>query len=155
MLLDAQATATHTSFGAVEVAAAFFRWTYQFPHPTSAEIQAAREVFAPSGAAAAERNLKAEYERNPNPSNGAVPRDNVFHLTTVGARWLVQDGAIEGQQRVSILAPFVINDSVSPTKTASEAFDMQLISGRWRVISLAESNPSQLAAGGTAFTAGC
>lgn len=155
MVLSAQQSAPRTSFGAVEVAAAFFRWTYQSPHPTRTDVRAASAIFLPDSAVSAQRDLMSEYERHPDPSNGVVENGRNFHLTTVGARWVVQAGVNDTRQRVSILAPFVIDGEVSATKTAAEAFELQWTDGAWRVVGLAEVDSSKVAVGGTAFSAGC
>lgn len=155
MLLAAQAGAQHSTYGAVEVATAFYRWTYRFPAPSEANVRAVAPVFLPGQAAKAEASLIAGYRRNPNPSIGVVRNGTPFYVSTVGGKWIAQPGSSPGVQRVTVEAPYVIDGVLSPTKTATASFQMQWADGGWRVAGLSDGDPARVAAGGTTFTAGC
>jgi hypothetical protein len=155
MLLTAQRAAPHTTFGAVEVATAFFRWSYRYPVPSSEEIKHAAAVLVPDRSEAAQAELRSDYARNPNPSGGQVSDKTPFYLSTVGGTWLVQPGTSAGEQVISIQAPFVVDGEVSATKSTTEAFRMRWIEGLWRVVGLTKADPTKLSSGGTAFTSGC
>ena len=45
MLLSAQKAAQHSTYGAVEVATAFYRWSYRYPVPSTADIKAVELIF--------------------------------------------------------------------------------------------------------------
>ena len=155
MLLAAQKSAPHTTYGAVEVATAFYRWSYRFPVPTASDVQAARAVFVPRDSAESEASLLAGYRKNPNPAHGAVPDATPFFVTAVGGRWTAQTGREAGEQLISIQGRYVIDGAVSATKTATGAFEMRWVDGAWRVEDLAKGDSAKVAAGGTSFTAGC
>lgn len=155
MLLTAQRDAPHTTFGAVEVAAAFFRWTYRYPVPSSGDIDRASALFVPSDSASAQASLRSDYSRNPNPSSGQVDDKTPFYLTTVGGKWVAQPGSSSGEQLISVQAPFVFDGSVSATKSTTESFRMTWVDNAWRVAGLAKADPTKLSSGGTTFTAGC
>lgn len=154
MVLNAQSLAPKSTFGAVEVAAAFYRWTYRFPVPTSADIKGIGPAFVPAQAAASEASLRSGYAQNPNPSMGAVPDGMSFYLSTVTGKWIAGSGT-DGALRVGIEASYVVRGAISATKTATASFDMKWVDGRWRVAGLAKGDPPKLTAGGTTFTAGC
>jgi hypothetical protein len=153
-VLTAQRLASKSTFGAVEVATAFYRWTYRFPVPSSAEIEGVGSVFVPGQAAESEASLRTGYRQNPNPSTGTVPNGTPFYLSTVTGKWLAEAGT-SGGVLVSVEASYVVDGAVSATKTATASFEMKWVDGGWRVAGLAKGEPSKLAAGGTTFTAGC
>lgn len=154
MLLTAQKSAPRTTYGAVEVASAFFRWSFRSPHPTAEEVTSAAAIFDPGTAEQAQAMLIDDYKRNPNPAVGEVSSGTPFNLSTVNAKWSV-NVLSAARVRVNIMAPLVIDGALSPTKTSTEAFDLKWLDGAWRVIGLAKADPSGLSAGGTVFTAGC
>jgi hypothetical protein len=155
MVLSAQAQAQHSTFGAVELATAFYRWTYRFPVPSSADIRAIAPVFVPTDSARAQASLRAGYTQNPNPSTGAIPNGTPFYLSTVSGQWVANAGTSASEVLVSVEAPYVVDGAISATKTATASFQMRWVDGRWRVAALAKGDPSKLTAGGTTFTAGC
>jgi hypothetical protein len=104
---------------------------------------------------AARQSLRADYARNPNPSAGVVANGSRFYLSTVGGKWMVAAGGTSSREVVSVQAPFVINGSLSPTKSTVESFRMEWADGRWRVAGLTKADPAVLDAGGTTFTSGC
>lgn len=154
-LLAAQHEAPHTTFGAVEVATAFFRWTYRYPVPSASDISRASDIFVPDASASAQLSLRADYARNPNPSGGQVPDGTSFYLSTVGGKWIAQVGTPGGEEIVSLQAPFVVDGAISATKSTTESFKMTWVRGAWRVAGVAKADPTKLSAGGTVFTAGC
>jgi hypothetical protein len=155
MLLAALKSAPHTTYGAVEAATAFYRWSYRFPVPSAADVTAVRAAFVPQDSAKSAASLLAGYQRNPNPASGVVPDATPFFVTTVGGRWTAQPGRAASEQLIAVQGPYVIDGAVSPTKTATGAFKMRWVEGAWRVAGLAKGDPVQAAAGGTNFTAGC
>src|SRR5206468_3775183 len=80
-VLAAPRLSPQSTFGAVEVAAAFYRRTYRFPVPTSVEIKGIEPVFVPSRAAESEASLRSGYRQNPNPSTGTVADGTPFYLS--------------------------------------------------------------------------
>ena len=154
MLLTAQRSAPTSTFGAVEVATAFYRWAYRFPVPTSDEIAGIGPVFVPGKAAESEASLRTGYSQNPNPSTGIVSNGKPFYLSMATGKWLAENGT-SGGVLVGVEASYVVDGAVSATKTATAAFEMKWVDGGWRVAGLAKGEPSKLDAGGTTFTAGC
>lgn len=155
MLLRAQAEAPRTTFGAVEVAAAFFRWGYRYPPPSNSEISRVAALFPESGRADAQRSLRASYRQNPNPASGVVTDGMAFQLSTVSGSWLASAEGKDDDVTVSVQAAMVIDGALSPTKTSAEAFSMTWESGGWRIVRFDAADTAGLQAGGTAFTAGC
>lgn len=155
MLLEAQRAAPRTTYGAVEVATAFYRWSYRFPVPTASDVKAVGAIFVPRDEAKSEASLLDGYRKHPNPASGAVPDATPFFVTTVGGRWTAQNAQAAGEQLVSIQGPYVIEGAVSATKSATGAFEMRWDDGAWRVAGLAKGDPTKVTAGGTSFTAGC
>lgn len=155
MVLAAQEQAPHTPYGAVEVAAALFRWAVQFPEPTAADVHEVAPVFAESRRAIAQQQLIADYRANPNPSAGLVPDGQPFHLSTANGQWLIARGGTGDQLTVGVEATFVVNGVQSPTKSLTESFDLIWEGGAWRLHGLAEGDAGRLASGGTHFTGGC
>lgn len=155
MVLAAQRQAPRTAYGAVEVAAATFRWAIRSPEPSAVEVHRIAPLFMASKRSAAEAQLIADYAANPNPSNGVVAGGQPFYLTTANGQWLVGSGGSSDSVAVSVQAYFVIDGVVSATKSLTETFDLVWQSGAWRLQGLASGDASRLAAGGTQFTAGC
>ena len=155
MLLTAQKSAPHTTYGAVEVATAFYRWSYRYPVPTPADIRAVGAVFVPKQASKSEASLQSDYARNPNPSGDVVKDGAPFYLSTATGQWTAQSGGTASEQLISVQAAFVVDGAVSATESTTEAFTMRWVDGAWRVVGVAKSDPAKVAAGGTAFTAGC
>lgn len=155
MVLNAQRLAPKTTFGAVEVATAFYRWTYRFPVPSSADIKAIAPAFVPSQSATAEASLRTGYADNPNPSTGTIPDGTAFYISTVSGTWVADGSTSSDEEVVSVQASYVTGGAVSATKTATASFQMRWVDGKWRVAGLAKGDPDKLTAGGTTFTAGC
>lgn len=155
MVVSAQKVAQHSTYGAVEVATAFYRWSYRFPVPSPAEIKAVGSIFVPGEETKAQQSLTADYARNPDPSGNVIKKGTPFYLSTVSGRWLAQPAIADKDVVVDIEASFVIDGALSATRTTTEAFRMRWAEGAWRVAAVARADPAKLAAGGTTFTAGC
>jgi hypothetical protein len=155
MVLAAQQQAPHTAYGAVEVAAAVFRWAIRSPEPTAADVRGIAPIFTRGKRAAAQQQLIADYNANPNPSGGVVPDGQSFYLTTANGQWLVPSGATADRAAVDVQALFVINGAVSPTKSLTETLNLVWEDGTWHLDGLAKGNAEGLASGGTQFTGGC
>lgn len=155
MLLAAQRRAPHSAYGAVEVAAAIFRWAIRSPEPTESDVHGVRAVFVKSKRATAERQLSDDYRANPNPSNGLVADGEHFYLSTANGQWLVAGGSTSDRVSVEVQAAFVVNGALSPTKSLTEAFTMVWEDQGWHLDGLLKGDSQRLAAGGTQFSAGC
>ncbi|WP_156109877.1 hypothetical protein, partial [Cryobacterium sp. MLB-32] len=93
MVLTAQAEAKHTTFGAVEVATAFYRWLWQYPSPdTSGSEKVGAEVIA-STAPANWRNVTAQYNSESWKAITAEyqARGGEFHTSSTNGLWRVTE----------------------------------------------------------------
>jgi len=155
MLLAAQKAAPHTTNGAVEVAAAFVRWTFRHPTATVDDAnQVAGEIIA-SDASAQFKDLGTAVSRNQNPSGGAVADGTDFYVTTTPGVYYV-DSAATDTVTVSVGAGYVIGGAVNPQLRTSSTFTLEWQRGAWRVQggSLAHTT-EDLFKTGTPFTQGC
>ncbi|GAA0989999.1 hypothetical protein [Subtercola frigoramans] len=155
MVLAAQKAAPHTTSGAVEVAAAFFRWAIRYPYPATDEADAMSATIMSANAPASFKDIAGAYAHGNDISGGQVPEGTDFYLSTVPGRWLVESSSTSDQITVDVSAAFVVADALSPTKSASEAFIMVWEDGGWKVDREQQADTAALAAGGTLFTAGC
>jgi hypothetical protein len=155
MLLSAQKTAPHTAFGAVEVATAFARWSYQFPYPTSAEANTVSAAVIAMDATATFKNLAGIYQGAGNITNGKVPASTPFFLSTTNGLWAVAADSSVDKVTVSVNGSYVINGVLSPTKTAASGFEMVWQKGVWQIETVVQPDVQRLATGGTTFTGGC
>jgi len=155
MVLSAQRQAPHSGFGAVDVAAAVFRWAIRSPEPTASDVHAVAPIFTASKRASAQQQLIADYQASPNPSGGVVPDGQPFYLTTASGQWVLSPGATADRASVDVQAFFVIDGAVSPTKSLTETFNLVWQDGAWHLDGLAKGDAEKVAAGGTQFTAGC
>lgn len=155
MVLSVQRRAPHTAYGAVEVAAAVFRWAIRSPEPSADDVHGVAGIFSATKRDSAQQQLIADYSANPNPSGGAVPDGQSFYLTTANGQWLIASGGTADRVSVNIEASFVIEGAVSPTKSLTEAFNMVWEDGAWHLDGLGKGDSQRLAAGGTQFTGGC
>jgi hypothetical protein len=155
MLLDAQKSAPHTAFGAVEIAAAFARWSYQFPYPPAADSSEVSAAVIASNATSANKDLAGGYLRAGDITNGNVPANTPFFFSTTNGLWDISSESSSDDITVTVNGSYVINGVLSPTKTAASAFELVWQGGSWRILTAVQPDVQRLAAGGTTFTGGC
>lgn len=159
MVLTAQAEAKHSTYGAVEVATAFYRWLWQDPNPAAdtAEAGAVSEAVVASTANDAFRDLAASYQAiaGTDITAGQVPLGTPFHLSTTNGLWTVSEGSTADQVEVNIAAGYVVNGELSPTKAAVISQTMVWENDGWHIESAGTPDQAKLAAGGTRYTGGC
>lgn len=155
MVLAAQKAAGHTSYGAVEVATAFYRFIWQSPVPALSDVQTVESDVISSGASDEYRDLAAIYKRYPNVSNGDVADGTPFHLSTTNGLWMVDPHSTADRVTVNVAAGYVVDGALSPTKSTAQGFVMVWQDGAWHVDGGAKPNAQQLANGGVRYTGGC
>ncbi len=159
MVLTAQADAKHTSYGAVEVATAFYRWLWQSPNPAAntADANTVSVAIMASTANDAFRDLAGSYTAmaNTDITSGQVPSDTPFHLSTTNGLWLVEQNSTADRVTVNIAAGYVVNGELSPTKTAIIAQTLVWENDAWHIERAGTPDQAKLAAGGTRYTGGC
>jgi len=155
MVLAAQKAAGHNSYGAVEVATAYYRFIWQSPVPASSDVQTVESDVISSGAAAEYRDLAGTYKQYPNVSNGDVADGTPFHLSTTNGLWMVDPSSTADRVTVNVAAGYVIDGALSPTKSTAQGFVMVWQDGAWHVDGGAKPDAQQLANGGVRYTGGC
>lgn len=155
MLLTVQKSAPHSAFGAVEMAASFFRWAYRYPYPSSAESRQVSQRVVAASAATSFKDIAGSYASAGDITNGEVPKGDPFYISTVDGLWLVKAGSTADRVTIDLNGSYVINGVLSPTKTAAISATMEWNSGAWHVLSEQPPDTSMLSSGGTHFTAGC
>lgn len=155
MLLNAQAAAPHSSFGAVEVAAAFLRWAYRYPYPTDAQADQVASRLVSSRASSSFRDIAASFRSAKDITGGQVARGTSFYLSTATGSWVVQGGQSASRVTVDLTAAYVVDGQLSSTKSAAVSATVVWESGGWRLLSEQAPDTGLLSAGGTQFTAGC
>jgi hypothetical protein len=155
MVLAAQKAAPHTSFGAVETAASFYRWLWQSPQPTKADADAVAARIMAKAANESFKDLAASYASTPDMTGGRVPAGTPFHLSTTNGVWTVTEGSNSNQVEVNLGAGYVINGELSPTRAALITLTLVWEDDAWHLLSGDTPDQAKLAAGGTRFTGGC
>lgn len=156
MVLAAQKTAKHSTYGAVEVAASFYRWLWQYPYPTSREAKTVSAAVVSPSAASALRNITAQFEAaGDNPTQGVVHAGEAFHISTTNGLWNVTEESTANRVVVQLAAGYVINGALSPTKTGVSGYVMVWEDSAWRISTGTPVDQTKLANGGTRFTGGC
>ena len=157
MVLTAQAEAKHTTFGAVEVATAFYRWGWQYPYPTAADADAVGAGIMASTANDSFRDLAAAYTASADTdmTSGQVPANTPFHLSTTNGLWMVSEGSTADKVEVNLAEGYVINGELSPTKAAVISLTMVWEKGAWHLESGGTPDQTKLTNGGTRYTGGC
>ena len=156
MVLAAQKKAGHSSFGAVEVAAAFYRWGYRYPYPSAGEVRALRPLFASEKANELQRQFISGYQRAyVPPPGGDVATGTPYYLTTANGVWSVADDSTSDRVVAAAQLHYVIGGSYSTTQTVSLTAVLVWQGSAWHLSSLRQSDPDRLSAGGTSFTSGC
>jgi hypothetical protein len=155
MLLAAQKAAEHTSYGAVEVATAFYRFIWQSPIPSSSDVTTVEGSIFASSAPKSFSNLAGTYKQFPNLSQGDVADGTPFHLSTTNGLWMVDPDSTADRVTVNIAAGYVVDGALSPTKSTAQGFVMQWEDGAWHVVEGARPDAQTLANGGVRYTGGC
>jgi len=157
MVLTAQAEAKHTTFGAVEVATAAYRWLWQYPTPPSSESDAIGSGIISSTAPAVWRNVTAQYEStfwNEKVADYQA-RGGEFHTSSTNGLWRVTEASTTDEVNVELSLGTVIDGALSPTKSTLSGFTMVWENGGWRIKTGIPVDETKLTSGGTRFTGGC
>lgn len=154
-VLEAQAHAPRSSFGAVELAATYLRFFMQYPVPDAEQIAASDTVVA-STATDEFRDLAGEYEASADEFGppGLKGTETPFHLTTDGGRWLVEETSTADRVIVQVSEPYVVNGTTSEW-LIYEAFVVVWEDDAWHIESAQQADTDALDAAGTTFTEGC
>jgi hypothetical protein len=155
MVLTAQKAASHTPYGAVEVATAFYRFIWQGPTPSQNELESVGASLMASDANSAFRDLVRSSAEVPDITGGVVPQGLPFHLSTTNGVWLTDDDSSDGRVTVDIATGYVINGALSPTKVAAIGLTMVWEQDGWHVLAGSEVDQTKLANGAIRFTGGC
>lgn len=157
MVLTAQAAARHTTYGAVEVATAFYRWLWQYPHPVAAEADAVSAGIMASTANDSFQDLASAYEAfaDADMTSGQVPANTPFHLSTTNGLWMISEGSSADKVEVNLAEGYVVNGALSPTKAAVISLTMIWQDGAWHLESGGTPDQTRLTNGGTRYTGGC
>ena len=155
MVLAAQKSAKHTSYGAVEVAASIYRWMWQSPYPAEAEANAVSAGIMAKSANDSFKNLAASYSAAPDMTGGQVAEGTPYHLSTTNGLWSITEGSDGDQVEVNLAAGYVINGELSSSKAAVISMTMIWEADSWHLLSGGTPDQDKLAAGGNRFTGGC
>jgi hypothetical protein len=155
MVLAAQEAASHSSYGAVEVATAFYRFIWQSPVPSGSDVQTVEGSIFSSSAPTSFSDLAATYEQYPNLSQGDVADGTPFHLSTTNGLWMVDPNSTADRVTVNIAAGYVVVGALSPTKSTAQGFVLQWEDGAWHVVEGVQPDGETLANGGVRYTGGC
>ncbi|ANP74823.1 hypothetical protein [Cryobacterium arcticum] len=155
MVLTAQAEAKHSTYGAVEVATAFYRFVWQGPYPAAADATTVSDAIMSAGTPESYRDLAGTYASTADLTNGEVEPGVPFHLSTTNGLWLVGQDSTADRVTVNIAAGYVVNGELSPTKATAQAFVMVWEDGAWHVAEGEQPDAEKLSAGGNRYTGGC
>jgi len=157
MVLAAQAEAKHTTYGAVEVATATYRWLWQYPTPPSSESDIIGAEIISSTAPAAWRNVTAQYESTFWSEKVAEyeARGGEFHTSSTNGLWRVTEESTSDEVNVELSLGTVVDGALSPTQSTISGFTMVWEDGGWHLKSGIEVDETKLTSGGTRFTGGC
>lgn len=155
MVIAAQKAALHTSNGAVEVAAAMVRWTFQSPSPSASDADEVSANVIASTASDEFKDLKGAIEKTPNNSGGAVPDGTDFHISTAPGVWHLESSSAD-TAKVTVGGAYVVAGALSPQLRSSTTFTLVWQAGEWKIESgSVDTTTQQLFAEGTTFTEGC
>jgi hypothetical protein len=155
MVLAAQRAGKHTTYGAVEVATAFYRWLWQYPYPSQSEAKQVSAAVMSSSAPASFADVAAQYASVKNPTGGIVPDGKAFHVSTTNGIWQVGENSTSNRVSVNLAAGYVIDGALSPTQVAVAGYTMVWENGSWRIAAGINVDQTKLANGGTHYTGGC
>jgi len=156
MVLSAQKKAQHTTYGAVEVATAFYRFLWQYPYPVVEDSDVVQSSVMSASAPTAFADIAAGYELvGDDPTQGVLPAGTDFHLSTTNGLWTVSEDSSPNRVKVSLAAGYVIDGALSPTEVAVNGFIMVWEDDAWHIEQGLTVDQDRLAAGGTRYTSGC
>jgi hypothetical protein len=156
MVLSAQEAAKHSTYGAVEVATAFYRWLWQSPYPAASEGDAVSARVIASTAVAGWKDLSAQYTAaGDDLTKGIVAPGTPFHVSTTNGLWRVTEDSNSDRVNVELAVGYVVNGELSPTKVAGIGLVMLWEDGEWHVESGSLVDETKLANGGNRYTGGC
>lgn len=152
MVLAAQASAPHTSNGAVEFTTAFVRWIQRFPYPSASEAEQLQSVLADDSFT---DDLAAYLAGEPDLSGGIVEPGTDYYMNTVPGVWNLESVA-DDNITVSIGSGFVIDGELSSTLRSSITITTQWDGTHWTIAGAdGTRTPAELYEIGTPFTGGC
>jgi hypothetical protein len=156
MVLDAQKTASHTTYGAVEVATSFYRFYWQYPYAPADQLDAVSSGVIGSNAPDSFKQLSTSFEAvGDNPTGGKFAAGTPFHMSSTNGLWRVSEESTPDRIIVSLAAGYVIDGALSPTEVGVGGFVMVWENDAWHVESGISPDQDLLAAGGTRYTGGC
>jgi len=151
MLLEAQKQAPHTTTGAVEFAAALLRWSYQHPNTSMNDAEIAQYSIIAGGSRV---DVVGALKDNPNASNGLVPNDTDYHLSTVISRYLMESYT-DAEATVTVNGVVYVNGAINPQLVLGTTYTLTWEQDAWRLSTVSTTEPGRLAVAGKPFTAGC
>ena len=156
MVLAAQSAAPHTTFGAVEVAASFHKFIWQYPYQPIEDYSTVASTLIPETATATWKDLSASMQgAGDDPSQGVVAAGTPFYTSTVNGLWRVTEDSTADRVTVELAVAYVIDGALSPTEIAGMGLVMVWQNDAWYVESGVKVDQEKLANGGTRFTGGC
>ena len=157
MVLTAQAEAKHTTFGAVEVATAFYRWFWQYPSPQNSESDLIGSEVIAATAPDSWKNVTGQYESSA--WNGRTAdykaRGGEFHTSSTNGLWRITEASTADRVNVEMTLGTVIDGALSPTKATLSGFVMVWEGNAWHIETGIPVDETKLTNGGTRFTGGC
>lgn len=157
MVLAAQKEAKHTTYGAVEMATSFYRWTWQYPNPPTVESDVISERVLASTANDDWKDVAAQYESDA--WNRLVAeykaRGGAFHTSSTNGLWRVTEDSTTDRVNVELALGYVVDGELSPTRSTGIGLVLVWQNEAWHVEGGTPLDQDKLAAGGTRFTGGC
>ncbi|ROS47927.1 hypothetical protein [Frigoribacterium sp. PhB24] len=156
MVLTAQSEAKHSTYGAVEVATAFYRFLWQYPYPADAEANAVTDNLMSSSSPASFRDLPAAYEAaGDNMAAGTVDAGAPFHISTTNGLWRVLEESTGDRVFVELAEGYVVDGALSPALSTVAGYIMVWEDDAWHIEQGLTPDQDKLAAGGNRYTGGC
>ena len=157
MVLTAQTDAKHTTYGAVEVATAVYRWLWQYPNPPASESDTIGSEVVSSTASAAWKDVAVQYESD---EWNTIIADykatgGSFHTSSTNGLWRITEDSTADRVNVELALGYVIDGALSPTRSTGIGLVLVWEDDAWRIESGTSVDQTKLAAGGTRYTAGC
>lgn len=159
MVLSTQAEAPHSTYGAVEMAASYMRWTTQFPVPAAEQIATVEDNVVSPDAAPDKRDLQAAFtqaedQKAITPATGE-PYGTPFFVSTRNGSWVVDPSSTEDRVTVHLSVGMVVNDALSDGAYGVGSPVLVWEGDAWRLVDMVPTDTPALEAGGTSFTGGC
>jgi hypothetical protein len=157
MVLAAQAEAKHTTFGAVEVATATYRWLWQYPTPPSSESDTVGAEIMATTAPAAWKDVTAQYESDvwKSITSEYQARGGEFHTSSTNGLWRVTEDSTADRVNVELSVGYVVDGALSPTRSTGIGLILVWQNDAWHVENGTVLDQTKLTNGGTRYTGGC